>query len=38
MLQRQELAACEVPDRFYEIGTPAGIADTGQFLKQRGAA
>jgi NDP-sugar pyrophosphorylase family protein len=31
------LAAFEVGERFYEIGTVAGIEDTERFLKQRGA-
>ena len=32
--QRGQLAACEVFQRFYEIGSHAGIADTEQFLLQ----
>jgi NDP-sugar pyrophosphorylase family protein len=31
------LAAFEVRERFYEIGTVAGIEDTERFLKERGA-
>ncbi len=37
-LRRHQLAAFEVFERFYEIGTPAGIADTERFLAQRGVA
>ena len=37
-LRRNQLAAFEVFERFYEIGTPAGIADTERFLAQRGVA
>jgi len=33
---RNELAAYEVSDRFYEIGTPSGLADTRQHLEQAG--
>jgi N-acetyl-alpha-D-muramate 1-phosphate uridylyltransferase len=32
--QRGQLAACEVFQRFYEIGSHAGIADTEQYLSQ----
>jgi len=35
-LRRGELAAYEVQERFYEIGTEAGIADTSRFLAERG--
>ncbi|MBM3784024.1 MAG: nucleotidyl transferase [Acidobacteria bacterium] len=38
LLTQGQLAGNEVAHRFYEIGTPAGIADTEHFLKQRGAA
>jgi N-acetyl-alpha-D-muramate 1-phosphate uridylyltransferase len=31
-----ELAAYEVSDRFYEIGTPSGLAETRQHLEQAG--
>lgn len=33
---RNELAAHEVSDRFYEIGTPSGLAETRQHLEQAG--
>jgi NDP-sugar pyrophosphorylase family protein len=36
VLRRGELAAYEVHDRFYEIGTPEGIRDTEAFLTERG--
>jgi NDP-sugar pyrophosphorylase family protein len=32
LLKRDQLAAFEVPERFYEIGSPAGIRDTEAFL------
>jgi NDP-sugar pyrophosphorylase family protein len=32
LLRRGQLAAFEVPERFYEIGSPAGIRDTANFL------
>lgn len=35
-LRRGELAAFEVKERFYEIGTLSGIEDTGKFLSERG--
>ena len=35
-LRRGELAAFEVTGRFYEIGTLAGMEDTGKFLAERG--
>lgn len=34
---RDELAAYEVSDRFYEIGTPSGLAETRQHLEQKRA-
>lgn len=37
-LRRDELAAYEVAERFYEIGTVAGIEDTGRFLAESGLA
>lgn len=37
-LRDDELAAYEVRERFYEIGTPAGIGDTEKFLMERGLA
>ena len=36
VLQRGELAAHEVHERFYEIGTASGIEDTSRFLTERG--
>lgn len=38
LLHQAELAAYEVHERFYEIGTPAGISDTEKFLTQRNVA
>jgi NDP-sugar pyrophosphorylase family protein len=35
-LRGGRLAAFEVRDRFYEIGTPEGIRDTEEYLQQRG--
>ncbi len=35
LLARNQLAAIEVPERFYEIGSPAGLADTEAFLLQQ---
>jgi len=35
-LRREELAAYEVRERFYEIGTVEGIRDTEAFLRERG--
>jgi MurNAc alpha-1-phosphate uridylyltransferase len=37
LLQRQQLAAFEVHERFYEIGSPAGLRETAEFLAQREA-
>jgi len=31
-LAGQRLAGCEMHERFYEIGSPAGVADTGAVL------
>ena len=36
VLRRGDLAAYEVHERFYEIGTLSGIEDTGRFLTERG--
>jgi NDP-sugar pyrophosphorylase family protein len=36
LLQSGELAAVEVHDRFYEIGSAAGLRETTTFLSQRG--
>jgi hypothetical protein len=35
LLAGHELAAFEVTERFYEIGSPQGIADTERHLRQR---
>ena len=35
LLNRGELAAFEVHERFYEIGSPDGLRDTAEFLKSR---
>jgi MurNAc alpha-1-phosphate uridylyltransferase len=35
LLERDQLAGYEVKNRFYEVGTPEGIAETEQMLKQR---
>jgi len=32
LLQRKQLAAYEVKERFYEIGSPAGLRETAEFL------
>jgi len=32
MLDEGQLAGCEVKERFYEIGSPAGLRETAQFL------
>jgi NDP-sugar pyrophosphorylase family protein len=32
LLQRRQLAAFEVKERFYEIGSPAGLQETAEFL------
>jgi len=37
LLQRKQLAAFEVHERFYEIGSPAGLQDTAEFLAAREA-
>ena len=34
LLADKQLAAYEVKDRFYEIGSPSGIADLEQYLRQ----
>jgi NDP-sugar pyrophosphorylase family protein len=36
LLQRKQLAAFEVHERFYEIGSPAGLRETAEFLAARG--
>ena len=35
LLARDELAGFEVPTRFYEIGSPSGLAETRQHLADR---
>jgi NDP-sugar pyrophosphorylase family protein len=35
LLAADQLAAFEVPQRFYEIGSPAGLAETRRYLRQR---
>lgn len=35
LLRRQQLAATEVHERFYEIGSPAGLRETADFLAAR---
>jgi NDP-sugar pyrophosphorylase family protein len=37
LLRRRQLAAFEVRERFYEIGSPAGLRETAEFLASRGA-
>jgi NDP-sugar pyrophosphorylase family protein len=37
LLQRKQLAAFEVPERFYEIGSPAGLRETAEYLSAREA-
>jgi NDP-sugar pyrophosphorylase family protein len=34
LLQRRQLAAFEVRERFYEIGSPAGLRETAEFLAE----
>ena len=36
LLQRKQLAAFEVRERFYEIGSPAGLRETAEFLVAQG--
>ncbi len=36
LLQRRQLAAFEVRERFYEIGSPAGLRETAEFLAATG--
>jgi NDP-sugar pyrophosphorylase family protein len=36
LLQRKQLAAVEVRERFYEIGSPAGLRETAEFLAAQG--
>ncbi len=35
LLQRKQLAAFEVHERFYEIGSPAGLRETAEYLAAR---
>jgi len=37
LLRSGQLAGFEASHRFYEIGTPAGLAETAEFLKAKGA-
>lgn len=37
LLQSKQLGAFEVTERFYEIGSPAGLRETAEFLAARGA-
>lgn len=37
LVARRELAGCEVADRFYEIGSPAGLAELDALLQRRTA-
>jgi MurNAc alpha-1-phosphate uridylyltransferase len=37
LLSEDQLAGMEVPERFYEIGSPAGLQETAQFLATQGA-
>jgi NDP-sugar pyrophosphorylase family protein len=36
LLQQKQLGAFEVRERFYEIGSPAGLRETSEFLAARG--
>ncbi|MGC2021701.1 MAG: nucleotidyltransferase family protein [Candidatus Sulfotelmatobacter sp.] len=38
LLQRKQLRAFEVRERFYEIGSPAGLLETAEFLAARGVS
>jgi NDP-sugar pyrophosphorylase family protein len=38
LLQRKQLMAFEVRERFYEIGSPAGLRETAEFLATRGVS
>ena len=38
LLQRGELAACEMQQRFYEVGSTEGIAELSEFLSKSGIA
>ena len=38
LLRRKQLAAVEVQERFYEIGSPEGLRETAEFLAAREAA
>jgi hypothetical protein len=37
LLKSGELAAVEVQERFYEIGSPTGLKEMANFLRQPGA-
>lgn len=34
LLEHRELAAFEVPNRFYEIGSPEGLRETDEYLRR----
>ena len=38
LLQRKQLAAFEVRERFYEIGSPSGLQETAEFLAAQGVS
>jgi hypothetical protein len=38
LLQRGELVGCEVKQRFYEIGSPAGLKETAEFIAAQGVS
>jgi NDP-sugar pyrophosphorylase family protein len=38
LLSARKLAAFEVKERFYEIGSPEGLRETAEFLKRPGNA
>jgi NDP-sugar pyrophosphorylase family protein len=35
LLETGQLAACEVAERFYEVGSPSGLEDTRRYLAGR---
>jgi NDP-sugar pyrophosphorylase family protein len=37
LCRRGELAGCEMTERFYEIGSPAGLAELNGLLRKRSA-
>lgn len=38
LLRQGELAGCEVKQRFYEIGSPAGLKETAEFIAAQGVS